>query len=40
MNHEAAPPQDVVGFGLWLGGLEEGVVVSSRLGVSGGTATM
>lgn len=27
MNREAAPPQDVVGFGLWLGGLEEGAVV-------------
>lgn len=40
MKHEAALPQDVVGFGLWLGGLEEGAVVSSRLGVSGGRATL
>lgn len=40
MNREAAPRQDVVGFGLWLGGLEEGAVVSSRLGVSGGMVTL
>lgn len=40
MNGEAAPPQDTVGSGLWLGALEEGAEVCSRLALSEGTAVL